>query len=126
MRIALLSVLLGLVLFQEAASQVPEGPPDETSQATLEEGKGLYGGAGLCFACHGPQGKGVPGAGVDLTDDEWLHDDGSYATLVARILKGVGADETKSGIIMLPRGGSQITESQAEAIARYLWAIQRR
>lgn len=96
----------------------------EADPALVEEGRSLYAGVALCFACHGVNGKGVPGAGVDLTDDEWLHDDGSFEALVQRILNGVGVGETRSGVIMLPRGGSQITDDQARAVAAYVVSLR--
>jgi len=96
----------------------------EADPALVAEGRTLYTGVALCFACHGVNGKGVPGAGVDLTDDEWLHDDGSFEALVQRILIGVGVQETRSGVIMLPRGGSQITDDQARAVAAYVISLR--
>lgn len=97
----------------------------QDSDATLiAEGRTLFTGVALCFACHGPTGKGVPGAGVDLTDDELLHDDGSYEALVERIINGVGVEETRSGVIMLPRGGSMITDDQVRAVAAYVFSLR--
>ena len=98
----------------------------EVDPDLVAQGQALYAGLGLCFACHGPDGKGVPGAGVDLTDEEWLHDDGSLEALVQRILQGVGVQETRSGVIMLPRGGSVITDDQVRAVAAYVWTLQSR
>lgn len=96
----------------------------EADLALIAEGRTLYTGVGLCFACHGVDGKGVPGAGVDLTDDEWLHDDGSFEALVQRIVNGVGVQDTRSGVIMLPRGGSQITDDQVRAVAAYVISLR--
>src|SRR5688572_12172911 len=42
--------------------------------------KGKRGGT-LCFTCHGPTGKGIPGLGPDLTDGQWLYGDGGFAFL---------------------------------------------
>ena len=96
----------------------------EADPSLVAEGRTLYAGIGLCFACHGVNGKGVPGAGVDLTDDEWLHDDGSFEAVVQRILSGVGVQETRSGVIMLPRGGSQITDDRVRAVAAYVISLR--
>ena len=56
----------------QAADSLPPG----VTTAMVTNGKKLFGGAGLCMACHGPQGKGL--TGPDLTDATWLHHDGSY------------------------------------------------
>jgi mono/diheme cytochrome c family protein len=98
--------------------------PDGISEAMVTEGETLYKGLGLCFACHGPTGTGVPGAGVNLSDDEWLHSDGSFEGLIEQILDGVGPDISKSGVIMLPKGGSQVTDEQVRAIAAYVWTLR--
>ena len=106
----------------QAGSSLPEG----VTPAMVSTGETLYKSIGLCFACHGPDGRGVPGAGVDLTDDEWLHDDPSFEALVQRILDGVGPESTKTGVIMLPKGGSQVTDEQIRAIASYVWSLWQR
>ena len=44
--------------------------------------------AGICAACHGPDGKGNPAMGApDLTDDYWLYG-GDYASIRASIAHG--------------------------------------
>lgn len=110
------------VAWGQASAQFPAG----VTPTLINEGEPLYKGIALCFACHGPTGQGVPGAGVDLTDAEWLHSDGSYEGILEQILAGVGVDKTKSGVIMLPRGGSVITDDQARAVAAYVWSLRRR
>lgn len=124
--------LLGLLLLgglagsQAAAAQ--SGPPDSlppgVTARMVQDGKALWSGAGLCLACHGPEGKG--GIGPDLTDGKWDHIDGSYRELVARIIKGVMPDESKSGQIMPPRGGGGLSDDQIKAVAAYVWTISRR
>ena len=126
MKAALLAALLTFgvpsVAWGQASTQVPAG----VTPTLINEGEPLYKGIALCFACHGPTGQGVPGAGVNLTDAEWLHTDGSYEGILEQILTGVGVDKTKSGVIMLPRGGSVITDDQARAVAAYVWSLRRR
>lgn len=108
-----------------ASAQTGSLPPGVTPDM-VSTGEALFKGLGLCFACHGLTGQGVPGAGVDLTDDEWLHGDPTFEALVTRILEGVGPTETKSGVIMVPKGGSQVTEEQIRAIASYVWTLAQR
>ena len=99
--------------------------PEGVTAAMIEEGKGLFGGAGICMTCHAPDGSGVPNLGADLTDDEWVHSDGGYAGIVATVTAGVTADASTSGIPMPPKGGSSISDDQANAIAAYVWTLSK-
>lgn len=126
MRIALLlaTAAFGLsssALFAQSAQGLPEG----VTPAMVATGETLFKSTGLCFACHGPDAKGLPGVGANLTDAEWYHGDGTYESLVELILKGVSPEVSKSGVMMPPKGGSQITEEQARAIASYVWTLSR-
>lgn len=94
-------------------------------EGVIKEGETLFRSTALCFACHGPNGQGVPGTGVDLTD-EWLHGDGSFKAIVRQTLNGLGPTETKSGIMVLPKGGSVISDEQVRAVAAYVWSLSRR
>ncbi len=109
-------------LSAQAGSSLPEG----VTPTMVSTGEALYKSIGLCFACHGPDARGVPGAGVNLTDDERLHVDATFEALIQRIMDGVGPDQTKTGVIMLPKGGSQVTDEQIRAIASYVWSLSRR
>jgi cytochrome c oxidase cbb3-type subunit I/II len=42
-----------------------------TSEADLAAAKQIY--STVCAVCHGPEGKGIPPAFPDLTDNEWIH-----------------------------------------------------
>lgn len=115
----------GLVLAPAAAAQAaPDSLPPGVTAKMVEDGRKLWGGQGLCLACHGPEGKG--GLGPDLTDGKWDHINGSYEQLVARIIKGVMPDESKSGQIMPPRGGGGLNDDQVKAVAAYVWTMNRR
>jgi mono/diheme cytochrome c family protein len=89
----------------------------------VQEGQQIYAGAGICAACHGPDGAGA--IGPDLTDAEWLIGDGEYEQLVAQILEGVTAAEATNplGAIMPPKGGAAITDAQVRAVAAYVWTM---
>jgi cbb3-type cytochrome c oxidase subunit III len=89
----------------------------------VEEGTKLFSGAGICFACHGADAKGVQGMGANLTDDKWLHSDGSFEAIVRQILQGVPADKSTTGVAMPAKGGSQLTEAQVRAVAAYVWSL---
>jgi mono/diheme cytochrome c family protein len=104
------------------AQQLPEG----VTEKMIAEGSALYGGVGICLACHGPDGKGIPNLGADLTDDEWLQSDGTYASILRTILEGVAAENSTSGTVMPPKGGSQLSEEQVRAVAAYVWSLRRK
>ena len=53
----------------------------------LAKGKALYEGAGSCFACHQPNGKGIPGSVPSLEKSAWVTD--SAERLIAMVLRGV-------------------------------------
>jgi mono/diheme cytochrome c family protein len=100
-------------------AELPAGMTD----VMVQEGAQIYAGAGICAACHGPDGAGA--IGPDLTDAEWLIGDGEFEQLVDQILKGVSADEATNelGAIMPPKGGSAITDVQVTAVAAYIWTL---
>ncbi len=102
-----------------AAAKLPEG----VTPAMIEQGKKVFGGAGLCFACHGMDAKGA--VGPNLTDKEWIHvKDGEYAGLVDQITKGTPQGEAKLGKgPMPPKGGSQISDADVKAVAAYVWSL---
>ena len=97
--------------------------PGAITDAMVQEGQQIYAGAGICAACHGPDGAGA--IGPDLTDAEWLIGDGEYEQLVAQILEGVTAAEATNplGAIMPPKGGAAITDAQVRAVAAYVWTM---
>ncbi|MEQ9569215.1 MAG: cytochrome c [Longimicrobiales bacterium] len=122
MRLILLLVGLSL-LPATAVSQ--EALPDGVSETTINQGRAIFTGAGICFACHGTDGSGVPGAGPNLTDDEWWNIDFDFEELVRVIRQGVAADQSRTGAYMPPKGGSQITDEQVAAVAAYVWSLSR-
>jgi len=108
-----------------APAAMPAGElPAGVTPAMVEEGRTLFHGAGICYTCHGQNGTGVTGLGPALGDGEWLHSDGSYDAIVAQILKGVSADESKTGVAMPAKGGAAITDDQAKAVAAYVFSLR--
>ena len=77
-------------LLAQAKDSLPEGVTAEM----VAKGKKIFGGPGLCMACHGPQGKGL--TGPDLTDSTWLHFDGSYQAIVKIVLGGIDDKQSKT------------------------------
>src|SRR5690606_39010794 len=60
---------------QQPPAAAVELPPGVT-QDMVAQGQQIFGGAGLCFTCHGPDGTGMPNLGPNLTDGQWLNIDG--------------------------------------------------
>ncbi len=104
-----------------AAGVAAQGLPEGVTQEMVDKGKEIYAKQGLCFACHGQEGKGL--VGPSLADDVWLHSKGSYPEIVAQIIKGVPKEEAKSGVPMPANGGSSITEEEVKAVAAYVYSI---
>jgi len=117
-------VAFGLML-TAAAVQAQEELPDGVTEELIAEGKSVFGGAGICMVCHGPEGKGVANLGADLADDEWLHSDGTYEGILATIETGVPADKSSNGSVMPPKGGGSISDEQLKAVAAYVWSLGR-
>lgn len=102
-----------------AAADLPEG----VTQEMVTAGEAVFGGPGMCFACHGANGAGGPLAPA-LNDSEWLHIEGGYEELVAIITDGV-ASPVQFAAPMPPRGGAPLTDDQVREVAAYVFAISR-
>ncbi|MDP2481426.1 MAG: c-type cytochrome [Candidatus Palauibacterales bacterium] len=100
-----------------------QGLPAGVTPDMVREGKRLFGGAGLCYSCHGPDGKGLPELGSNLTDGQWQHSDGSYKGIVGTIEKGVSAERSSTGIPMPPRAGADLSDDQVRAVSAYTWTL---
>src|SRR5690606_8563622 len=104
---------------QTAVVDLPEG----VTQEMVAAGETLFGGGGMCFACHGANGAGGPLAPA-LNDSEWLNIEGSYDEIVEVVNTGV-PNPVQFPAPMLPRGGTQITDEQVREVAAYVYSISR-
>lgn len=121
----LVLVCVSMVLSAPAlAAQTADSLPPGVTADMVATGNRLFHGAGICFSCHGQDAKGTPGLGPDLGDAQWLHGDGSYEYIVRRIMAGVPADSSTSGVAMPPRGGSRLTDDQVREVAAYVWHLR--
>jgi mono/diheme cytochrome c family protein len=93
--------------------------------AMVAEGDSIFHGrkaGGLCFSCHGPDGKGTA-TGPNLTDNEWLDaDNGSYDAIVQTITTGVSQPK-KYPAPMPPMGGASLSPDQVRAVAAYVYSL---
>ena len=99
---------------------VPEGSTEDKVQLGARIYHGLVGGAS-CTGCHGANGTGS-GLGPDLTKKEWMWSDGSFAGILKVITNGVPQPK-KFRSPMPPMGGAELSDTQASALAAYVWGL---
>lgn len=102
-----------------AGDSLPQG----VTPGMVLRGEIIFKSDGNCSVCHGDDAQGV--LGPNLTDDEWLHAKVSYLSILQTILTGIDSETSRSGIVMEPRGGSQISDSDVHAVAAFVWALSR-
>lgn len=83
-------------------------------QNALDEGKSLF--RGLCSGCHGGAARG--GKGPDLTDDRWLHGDGTDVAVAGIIERGVTGTTMK-------KLGESLSPEQIGKIIAYIRSLAR-
>jgi cbb3-type cytochrome c oxidase subunit III len=116
-RLGLLLASLVALSARPAVAQAPAG----VTPAAITQGDSIFHGKGNCYACHGANAEGT--VGPNLTDAEWLHSDGSYDAIVKQVTTGVPKEQSKSGIVMPPRGGSTISDDEVKAVAAYVYSL---
>ncbi|UCC71105.1 MAG: c-type cytochrome [Gemmatimonadota bacterium] len=97
--------------------------PEGVTMETVNQGKDVYAGAGLCYVCHGAEGQGMPGLGANLADSDWTHSDGSFDGIVQTVMNGVDSGASTTGTAMPAKGGSGITDDQVRQVAAYVWTL---
>ena len=95
--------------------------PEGVTPAMVAEGHEIFMGSGICYTCHMEGGVGGPLA-PNLTDSVWINIDGSYPSIVNTVTTGVPEPKEHPGI-MLPKGGTNITDEQVRAVAAYVWTL---
>ena len=119
----LILLITSALIFVAVAAGSQDPPP---SKAQIDLGRKVYAGnpgGAMCVVCHGPAGKGIPGAGPDLTDDSWIHGDGSPEFLRQIISTGVPAPK-HTATVMPPFGGGKLNRQQVEVLAAYVWSLK--
>jgi glucose/arabinose dehydrogenase/cytochrome c5 len=99
---------------------VPEGSSAEMVELGSRVYQGQVGGA-TCTGCHGAKGAGTT-LGPDLAKNKWLWGDGSFAGILKVITEGVPQPKQFRSP-MPPMGGAQLSDTQASAVAAYVWAL---
>ncbi|HWA57098.1 MAG TPA: c-type cytochrome [Gemmatimonadales bacterium] len=118
LRTAVGLTVVGLCTVAPARAQ---GVPEGATKEMVDKGNEIFHKQGLCYACHGQDGKGL--VGPNLTDDVWIHSKGTYPELIAQVTKGVTKEESKSGVPMPAKGGSTISDDDVKAVAAYVWSL---
>jgi mono/diheme cytochrome c family protein len=116
-RAVLLLALTAVVGSRTALAQAPAA----LTPALIAQGDSIFHSKGNCYACHGANAQGA--VGPNLTDAEWIHSDGSYDAIDTQVTTGVPQNESKSGIMMPPKGGSSITDDEVKAVAAYVYSL---
>ncbi|HEX6630963.1 MAG TPA: c-type cytochrome [Gemmatimonadaceae bacterium] len=75
---------------------------------------------GICYTCHGPDGKGTQLA-PDLSDGTWINGDGSLGFIVETIRNGVPQPKEHPG--PMPAFGQSFSEEQLRAVAAYEYSL---
>ncbi len=122
-------LLLGLILAATLlAACGPSTPPPPTATPTpaadVVNGQQKF--ASTCGSCHGPDGKGMPNLGKDLTVSQFVKDH-SDAEMVAFLLVGRPASDPLNtvGVDMPPKGGNPaLTDQDLLDIVVYIRSLQ--
>lgn len=126
-RITILGLaIVGLILAAcggGGGATAPAAPPVPAGDAA--KGKTLF--EGTCAACHGPDAKGLPGLGKDLTTSEFAKGK-TDAELVAFIKTGRPASDplNTTGVEMPPKGGNaSFTDQDLADIVAYARTLEK-
>ncbi len=101
-------------------------PPPGVSASQLALGEQIFHGkarGGTCAGCHGDDAAGSS-AGPSLVSGRWLWNDGSVAGIARTIAAGVAKPKQATGA-MPPNGGAPLSRSDVDAVAAYVWALNR-
>lgn len=113
-----LIIVAAMALAACGAPATPEGP-----QGDAAKGKTNF--ATVCSSCHGPDAKGMPGLGKDLTVSEFVKSQ-TNAQMVAFLQVGRPATDPANtvGVDMPPRGGNPaFTDQDLADIVAFLRTI---
>ncbi len=98
-------------------------PSEPTTAAAAPDGQALFG--VTCTACHGPDAKGVPGLGKDMTTSEFIKSK-SDEELVEFIKQGRAPDDplNTTGVPMPPNGANPtLTEPDIQLIVEFIRSL---
>lgn len=117
--IIVLTILAAVFLAACGGSAEPTYAPEDVAQ-----GGEFF--ASTCSACHGPDAKGLPNLGKDLTTSEYVGDSDD-ATLLTLLKEGrpSGHELNTTGVDMPPKGGNpSLSDEDLTTIVAYIRSIQ--
>lgn len=98
----------------------------EVPKGDAVKGKAVF--EGTCVSCHGPDAKGLPGLGKNLTTSEWVGQQ-SDAQLLKFIKTGRPATDklNTTGVDMPPKGGNPaLTDTDIENVIAFVRSIHQK
>ena len=113
-----LTLLATLILSACGGSAKPTYAPEDVTR-----GGELF--VGTCSACHGPDAKGLPNLGKDLTTSDYVKDS-SDEVLLTLLKEGrpSGHELNTTGVDMPPKGGNpSLNDEDLSTIIAYLRSI---
>ncbi len=116
--ITALLILSALILAACGGSTEPTNAPEDVAQ-----GREFF--TSTCSACHGPDAKGLPNLGKDLTTSEYVRDNADD-TLMTLLKEGrpSGHELNTTGVDMPPKGGNpSLSDDDLMTIIAYLHSI---
>ncbi len=120
-------VLLLCVLGASIGRAAPVlGQVTSTDSIAVAKGKALFHGKGLCFSCHGKEGEGLLAPSTRLAGRVLVHTKPTLPELIALIKTGVDSAHSSITQSMPERGGSRMTDTEVEAVAKYVMELQKR
>jgi disulfide bond formation protein DsbB len=117
--IIVLTLLSAVILVACGGSSAPTYSPEQVSS-----GRDFF--ASTCSACHGPDAKGLPNLGKDLTTSEYVKDS-SDEVLLTLLKEGrpSGHELNTTGVDMPPKGGNpSLSDDDLQDIVAYVRSIQ--
>jgi disulfide bond formation protein DsbB len=93
------------------------------SAEDIAQGETIF--SSTCSACHGPDAKGLPNLGKDLTTSEYVRDNDDE-TLLQLLVEGrpSGHELNTTGVDMPPKGGNpSLSEDDLKTVVAYLRSI---
>ena len=95
-------------------------PPAGATAADVSEGKKIFTSTGNCFTCHGPDAGGTAMAPA-LSDNKWLHIDGSWEAIQKLVKSGV-PNPKEHPAPMPAMGGASLTDQQIKQVAAFVYS----
>ena len=105
---------------EELKASLPKGPKMEmkllTDQASLDAGKEIWLGKGICHTCHQESGAGQ--VGPNLTDEYWIH-----GCSIEEVAANIAAGFPDKG--MIPYGsGTPLTDEELMQVSSFVLSLQ--